>query len=77
MIDLENIARTIESQTCKVHGGHPRAEVAGQDIQLSTCCEPFRQRLEAQIETEVTKAIEATLGDLFKNFETEPGSHEV
>lgn len=69
MIDLQQIARNIESHTCAEHQEHPVAVVAGQDIQLTTCCTPFQKKMEAQIEGEVTKAIEASLGDIFKNFE--------
>lgn len=49
MINRREIKNVIEKRLCPEHQEHPTVEITQQGINLSTCCEPFKQALTSQI----------------------------
>lgn len=65
-MDLRKIAQNLERERCNVHNEHPRAVPQRDSINLSCCCESFRENLVKKLEVEISKQIEADLKKAFK-----------
>ncbi len=65
-MDLRKLARNLESEKCNIHNEHSKAVPQKDSINLSCCCETFKAKLVKQMETGISKQIEADLKKAFK-----------
>ena len=65
--DLKEIANSLETETCALHGQHPKAEVKDGDIQIAACCDAFNQELQEKIQVKIAAQLETSLEEMFKN----------
>jgi hypothetical protein len=53
--ELISIIDRVESNTCKSHGEKAVIEIVNDQVEISCCCNEFKQRLERKIEYEFYK----------------------
>ena len=68
MTDLNKIKKIIESKTCKTHGKQPTVEINNSAINLSCCCDEFKDELYEIIQEEVLNQAGDAVNDIFKDF---------
>jgi hypothetical protein len=61
MIDLNKICIVLRTTKCKVHQENPEATVDGDSIKLTTCCNDFQDKLEEDIDSEVSKQLDSAI----------------
>ncbi|KFF17347.1 hypothetical protein [Flavobacterium hydatis] len=72
MIDLKKISRKIEKISCKEHNETPKAEVIGDSIKITSCCDTFQSQLTSHVKKEMKSQAEASaresINEILKKF---------
>lgn len=65
-MDLRRIAQKIERETCHVYHEHPKATPTNDSINLSCCCDQFKEKLVPKIQDEISKQISDDISKAFR-----------
>ncbi len=65
-MDLRKIARNLERERCSKHNETPKATPKKDTIEISCCCEDFRNKLTKKMQIEITKQVEEDIKKAFK-----------
>lgn len=66
-MDTKRIARNLEKERCSRHNKKPSATAKKDSINLSCCCEEFKNKLTKKMQSELTKEVKKDFKKMFKD----------
>lgn len=67
MTDLNKIKKVIEAKNCIAHSKQPLVEIGNSAINLSCCCDEFKEELYVIIQDEILKQAGEAVNEIFED----------
>ncbi len=65
-MNLHSIKLKLEQSSCPEHGKHPSVTITGKTLNMSCCCEKFKEALKKKSEKLITESIQNDISSMFK-----------